>query len=247
MRTRLPRRIDPLPGEWWRGYIHRVSATYEMPEFVLPRWLTDTHGPYRRYERRSGVAVTDATAARLASQLNLTAHEVHSMHLSAYDGSALAFDEAGALPFDPSLTPDVDRKQLEALGPLAKVTQDRYCPACVLEVPGYRAMSWRLLVHLVCVRHHVLLIDGTPTTGASGNTSISDAVVSAQTVVLSHLEPSVESAAFFAHLEAQLKPAQRRGWAVYARQAREMPLAAARTSALPFTESDPAAIPTTRV
>ena len=35
MTSRLPLRVDPLPGEWWRGYVVRVANFYG----VRPRAL----------------------------------------------------------------------------------------------------------------------------------------------------------------------------------------------------------------
>ena len=89
---------------------------------------------------------------------------------------------------------------LGGVGPLVKVTRDRYCPRCLEEAPGYRALSWRLQVHLVCTRHHLLLTS----TASNAADIVSRDVVETQALLLSRLAPSAENSGFFEHLHAQL-------------------------------------------
>lgn len=202
MTTRLPLRIDPLPGEWWRGYLQRIGLVYGVHQNDLLRRVEGPGAADRRSQRWSGIAVTDARAVSLAAVLNLRAEEVHAMQLSAFDGSALKFGDL-TTKLDPGFAHSVEALPLRAVGPLVKVTHDRYCPQCVWEIPGYRAMSWRLHVHLVCTRHRIFLKSGPAGVGAGP--VVVDEHVDRQSEVLSRLAPSTENASFFAHLEAQLR------------------------------------------
>lgn len=201
MTVRLPLRIEPMPGEWWRSYLLRVAVTYGVhPNDVMTR----VHGiarVERRHHRWSGIAMADAAAAKAGAVVNLKAHEIQVMHLSAYDGSVLDFDDCSFALFDPGASRDAPPLQQRLVGLLVNATTDRHCPNCLAENPHYRATSWRLLVHVVCTRHQVLLTSGSH---SGRGVEVSAAVTTAQMAVLSRLSPSAENAAFFAHLEAQL-------------------------------------------
>lgn len=67
--TRLPLRVEPLPGEWWRSYIVRVADIYGVqPLSVLER----VHGIARvdrRHFRWSGIALSEAAARDAGGEL----------------------------------------------------------------------------------------------------------------------------------------------------------------------------------
>ena len=201
MTTRLPLRVEPSPGEWWRGYLLRVAAYYGVHPFNLLGRLHGIDAVERRHLRWSGIAMPDDVARAVAAIVNLSPVEIQGMHLSVFAGSALNFAVRGFEDFDPALAFNVDRLPLGGAGPLVKATRDRFCPMCVHATPGYRAASWRLQVHLVCTRHRLLLKGGEDT---AVNAVIDDAVVDSQCEVLQRLTPSEENAAFFEHLHAQL-------------------------------------------
>ncbi len=200
MTTRLPLRIEPMPGEWWRGYLLRVAAMYGVDPLSLLQRLHGLESANRRHMRWVGIAMSEPVAKRVGAVINLEPEGIQAMHLSAYNGSALDF--AGRPPegFDPALAFTVDRLPLASTGPLVNVTHDRYCPRCQEESPGYRAKSWRLQVHLVCTRHGALL----SATGPAAGNAAPPWIVDRQAAVLSRLVPSRDNRAFFEHLYAQL-------------------------------------------
>ena len=211
MTTRLPLRVEPLPGEWWTGYVGRVSATYGVHPFSLLRRIYGIDTVDRRHLRWAGIAMPDAVAKDVASTVNLEPSEIQAMHLSAYDGSALRFTGAARHVLGPLNASIVNRLPLADAGALVKATSDRFCPNCAATNPLYRAMSWRLQVHLVCIKHRVLLNTGTSadTAGAGAihapiDASIDASIVDSQGEVLDRLAPGEENAAFFDDLDAQL-------------------------------------------
>ena len=201
MTTRLPLRIEPLPGEWWRSYLRRVADAYGVHPFDLMGRLHGIGAVERRHIRWSGIAMSDTAAGKVGAIVNLSPSEVQAMHLSAYDGSVLDFGQLTPVAFDPSVAFTADRLPLGGVGPLVKVTRDRYCLKCLERDPGYRAKSWRLQVHLVGTRHRVLL---TSNAEPADDVTVSEDAVDSQSEVLFRLTPSVQNAAFFDHLHAQL-------------------------------------------
>ncbi|WP_344061628.1 TniQ family protein [Nostocoides vanveenii] len=200
MTTRLPLRVEPMPDEWWRSYLLRVAANCGVHPFDLMARVHGIGRARRRHLRWSGIAMTESAATEAGSVVNLKAGEIQAMHLSRYDGSALDFTHLTPEAFDPALTVAADRLPLGGVGPLVKATLDRYCVQCVVEAPGYRAMSWRLQVHLACTRHHLRLASDASNAGDA----VSRDVVETQAAVLSRLAPSAENQGFFQHLHAQL-------------------------------------------
>lgn len=221
MTTRLPLRVEPLPGEWWRGYVNRVAVHYRVHPFDLMRTLDRRNRFERRHMRWLGIAVTEGTALRLGTFFNLAPPEIHAMHLRAYNGSVLNFGDLDPATFDLSRMVATDRLPMGAIGPLVQAARDRYCPECLAENPDHLAMSWRLHAHLVCTRHRTLLTGGAHR--PMRPVAIADEVVAGQNEVLSRLSPSVENAAFFNHFEAQLKCSIPGGWLVLARRVQETP------------------------
>ena len=103
MTTRLPLRVEPLPGEWWRSYIVRVADIYGVqPLSVLER----VHGIARvdrRHFRWSGIALSEAAARDAGRVVNLEPVEIQAMQLSAFHGSALNFACRSFDHFNPCL------------------------------------------------------------------------------------------------------------------------------------------------
>ena len=204
MTTRLPLRVEPLPGEWWRSYIVRVADIYGVqPLSVLER----VHGIARvdrRHFRWSGIALSEAAARDAGRVVNLEPVEIQSMQLSAFHGSALNFACRSFDHFNPANASALSRLPLTAVGPLVKATSDRLCPGCVEGAPGYRASSWRLQVHVVCTQHRTPL---TVHADSAEDSAIDDAVCDSQDEVLRRLGPTEENAAFFNELHDQLNSA----------------------------------------
>ena len=202
--TRLPLRVEPLPGEWWRSYIVRVADIYGVqPLSVLER----VHGIARvdrRHFRWSGIALSEAAARDAGRVVNLEPVEIQSMQLSAFHGSALNFACRSFDHFNPANASALSRLPLTAVGPLVKATSDRLCPGCVEGAPGYRASSWRLQVHVVCTQHRTPLVVHAD---SAEDSAIDDAVCDSQDEVLRRLGPTEENAAFFNELHDQLNSA----------------------------------------
>jgi len=194
MTTRLPLRVEPMPGEWWRSYLLRVAATYGVHPFNVLGRIHGIESVDRRHLRWSGIAMSDVTAKLVGPIVNLDPGEIQAMHLSVYDGSVLTFTGRSHEDLDPAKASTVDRLLLGDAGPLVKVTSDRFCRRCVNRAPDYRATSWRLLLHLVCTRHHLLLTDPA---GVGKHIAIDDTVVDSQREVLGRLSPSDANADFW--------------------------------------------------
>ena len=181
MTTRLPLRVEPLPGEWWRSYIVRVADIYGVqPLSVLER----VHGIARvdrRHFRWSGIALSEAAARDAGRVVNLEPVEIQAMQLSAFHGSALNFACRSFDHFNPANASALSRLPLTAVGPLVKTTSDRLCPGCVEGAPGYRASSWRLQVHVVCTQHRTPLVVHAD---SAEDSAIDDAVCDSQDEVL---------------------------------------------------------------
>lgn len=202
MTTRLPLRIEPLPGEWWRSYLLRVAEVYGVHPFGLLERVYGIDGAQRRHLRWAGIAMHDPVARRVGAMMNLATDEIQAMHLTAFNGSALHFPPSVLAAMDPAHADESDRLHLHGFGPLIKLTSDRFCPECVLQAPGYRAASWRLELHLICVGHRRLLaVDAIPVD------DIDDGVIESQRQIVKRLTPTQENAAFFAHVHAQFLPA----------------------------------------
>ncbi len=209
MTTRLPLRIEPLPGEWWRGYVCRVAVRYG----VLPRALLSRVEGATVLTRNgmtwSGTVATEEATQRLGHAFRLEPEEVARMHLSAFTGSALRFDDQDRDLFDPTSPHRAAKHPTQRIGLIVSGVQDRWCPACVARAPGFRAMTWRLQAQLICVQHSELLVmeghEGVPIV-------LTPEVVEAQFEILSRLTPSIDNAAFFVDVEGQLRRANSRGW-----------------------------------
>lgn len=201
MTAPLPLRIDPMAGEWWRGYMRRVATTYGVTprDLMRPTGAISNHA--RRDDRWSGIAATHETVDRLAAYLRLEPAEVSAMHLSAYDGSVLRFTKSDHRALDALLPSERRRLPDSRIGDLVAAQLDRWCPHCERQNPGSRAMSWRLQAHLVCRHHRVILRSGDL---PGPEWPVPDEALEAQLEVLSRLGPSPEHADFFAHLHAQL-------------------------------------------
>lgn len=201
MTTRLPLRVEPMPGEWWRSYLLRVAALYGVHPFNVVERLHGLESVDRRHLRWGGIAMSDSLATEVGMIINLSRHEVQSMHLSVFDGSALRFSGQEIEAFDPARASEVSRLPSQANRLFVRATRDRYCAKCVDGAPDYRAVSWRLKVHLVCVLHRELLIGAGE---SASDIAVDGQLVASQNEVLKRLTPSDESAAFFEHLHAQI-------------------------------------------
>lgn len=220
MTTRLPLRVEPISGEWWRSYLLRVAALYGVHPFNVVERVHGLESVDRRHLRWTGIAMSDSLATEVGMIINLSRREVQSMHLNVFDGSALRFSGQEIEAFDPARAFEAGRLPSEANRLFVRATRDRYCAQCVDGTPGYRAVSWRLKVHLVCVLHRELLIGA----GESAREIVVDGpVVASQNEVLKRLRASDESAAFFEHLHAQLSMANGRWRQQLERSARAAP------------------------
>lgn len=209
MTTRLPLRIEPLPGEWWRGYVCRVAVRYG----VLPRALLSRVEGATVLTRNgmtwSGTVATEEATQRLGHAFRLEPEEVARMHLSAFTGSALRFDDQDRDLFDPTSPHRAAKHPTQRIGLIVSGVQDRWCPGCIARAPGFRAMTWRLQAQLICVQHSEFLVmeglKGVPV-------ALTPEVVEGQFEILSRLTPSIDNAAFFVDVEGQLRRANSRGW-----------------------------------
>ncbi|WP_370890199.1 TniQ family protein [Janibacter sp. GXQ6167] len=202
MTTRLPLRIEPIPGEWWRSYLLRVADVYGIHPFSLLKRLHGTPSVNRRHLRWCGIAISDAALRRAGTVVNLDPAQIQGMHLSAYDGSALDFCDLMSDVFDPTGGLPPERLPMTAAGPLVNAAWDRYCRRCRAERPGYRALSWRLRTHLVCIQHRLML--DTDNHGRHEAITATADAIAGQAEVLSRLTPTAEHAAFFADLDLHL-------------------------------------------
>lgn len=91
MTTRLPIRIEPLPGEWWRGYVTRVASCYGVQPRALLSSVPGATVLTRQGLTWSGTVATPEAIRELAHAFRLDPREVDRMHLSAFNGSALGF------------------------------------------------------------------------------------------------------------------------------------------------------------
>lgn len=209
MTTRLPLRIEPLPGEWWRGYVTRVANSYG----VLPRALLSRVPGATVLTRHgltwSGTVATQEAIRELAHHFRLEPKEVEAMHLTVFNGSALRLAEEDCDLFDPTSPHRASKHPTQKIGLIVSGQEDRWCPQCVAAAPGYRAMSWRLQTQLICVAHGELLVmSGQP----AAQQLLTPEIADLQAHVLSRLRPSPDHSAFFVDLEGQLRRANGRGW-----------------------------------
>jgi hypothetical protein len=93
--TRLPIRIEPLPGEWWRGYVMRVASCYGVQPRALLSSVPGATVLTRQGLTWSGTVATPEAIRELAHAFRLDPHEVDRMHLSAFNGSALRIRGSG--------------------------------------------------------------------------------------------------------------------------------------------------------
>lgn len=209
MTKHLPLRIDPLPGEWWRGYVARVAKVYRvLPTALLSRAPGATVLP--RYRMTwSGTVATREAVLQLADLFRLDPEEVDRMHLSAFNGSAVRMADCDRYLFDPTSPHRASKHPTQRVGLIVSGGQDRWCPECVIAEPGYRAMTWRLQTQLVCITHGELL---RLSDGPVAPFTLTSEIAEARAHVLSRLRPSVENAAFFVDLQGHLKRANGRGW-----------------------------------
>ncbi|GAA3620307.1 hypothetical protein GCM10022199_25970 [Marihabitans asiaticum] len=223
MTTHLPLRIDPLPGEWWRGYVARVATVYRvLPTALLSRAPGATVIPRYRLTW-SGTVATREAVLQLADLFRLDPDEVDRMHLSAFNGSAIRMADSDRDLFDPTSPHRASKHPTQKIGLIVSGGQDRWCPQCVAELPGYRAMTWRLQTHLICLTHGELLrsVDQSPVPF-----TLTAEIAEAQANVLSRLRPTADNAAFFMDVEGHLRRANRRGWEPLHRRATQDPEAA---------------------
>ncbi|WP_083433908.1 TniQ family protein [Nostocoides australiense] len=185
-----------------RGYLLRVADTYGIHPFSLFERLHGISRVERRHLRWSGIAISNTAALAAGRVANLEPEEIQAMHLTAYDGSALDFGDLTPSVFDPTKDLPADRLPMTGAGPLVNAAWDRYCRRCREARPGFRAMSWRLRVHLVCI-HHGLLLD-TENQSRGEQITATDDDIASQAEVLSRLTPSEQHAGFFADLDLHL-------------------------------------------
>ncbi len=209
MTTRLPIRIEPLPGEWWRGYVTRVASCYGVQPRALLSSVPGATVLTRQGLTWSGTVATPEAIRELAHAFRLDPREVDRMHLSAFNGSALRFSDRDRALFDPTSPHRANKHPTQKIGLIVSGVQDRWCRKCVAEAPGFRRLSWRLQTQLICVEHaEVLAMNEQPTAPLL----LTPEIVEMQSHILSRLKPSLDNAAFFVDLEGQLRRANSRGW-----------------------------------
>ena len=164
MTTRLPIRIEPLPGEWWRGYVIRVASCYGVQPRALLSSVPGATVLTRQGLTWSGTVATPEAIRELAYAFRLDPHEVDRMHLSAFNGSALGFADRDRALFDPTSPHRANKHPTQKIGLIVSGVHDRWCRKCVAEAPGFRGLSWRLQTQLICVEHgEVLAMNEQPT------------------------------------------------------------------------------------
>lgn len=196
---RLPVRTDPLPGEFWTGYVQRVAAEFgaTWADVMSPVLLGQDVGKARWH---SGVCVSTASAERLGSYFRLEAGEVAAMHLEAvFGGSALVVDERARAQFDPwpTVSPRVDHLPLTTCGPVRNRDRRVSCPLCCSGTPGLLRLEWQVVWFPACEEHGVLLSqDGGEPVAAEPE------VLQAQRTVRARLTANRRNRWFFEHLTA---------------------------------------------
>ncbi|MBP8880873.1 MAG: TniQ family protein [Dermatophilaceae bacterium] len=223
MTSRLPLRVDPLPGEWWRGYVVRVANFYGVRPRALLTLAPGATVLTRHRMTWSGTVATAESVLQLADLFRLQPREVDRMHLSAFDGSAIRIADLDPDLFDPNNPRRPSKHPTQKLGLIVSGAEDRRCPQCIDAAPEYRAMTWRLQTHLICLTHLELL---TSADRSPGRFTLTPEIVEAQSQVLSRLSPSPDTAAFFVDLEGHLRRANSRGWEPLHRRAGHDPDAA---------------------
>lgn len=207
----LPVRVDPVLGESWAGYTQRVAAFYGVAWRALVRHTllgASDASPsplvLSLLERIEGVAITNHTATALAHYFRLTPSQVLDMHLTRFDGSALTIDSRIRREFDPYCM-SAARRYVHELGAVWSTRRAATCPACLRESPHYRALTWRLRWHVVCMHHGVLITDAP----ADHNSfTATPPILAAQAEILRRLTPSDENQAFFQRLQLALQAAE---------------------------------------
>lgn len=140
----LPLTVRPLPGEWTISWLTRTAHRFA----ITPRALLQATGVIRQ-------TVSTAAAQRRA----LAPQRLRLLGLSEDDAA-----ELGA----PHPTADaLRRNQTLYERPTRRVELPglRYCPACLAsDVPAW-SKAWKLTTTLVCIEHHLVLIDACPGCG----------------------------------------------------------------------------------
>lgn len=221
--TRLPLRIDPLPAEWWRGYVVRVANFYGVRPRGLLALAPGATVLTRHRMTWSGTVATAEAVVKLADLFRLEPREVDRMHLSTFNGSAIRIADLDLDLFDPNNPRRSSKHPTQKVGLIVSGAEDRWCPQCIDPSPDYRAMTWRLQTHLICLTHLELLRSADQ---APGNFTLEPEILEAQAHLLSRLDPSRDNAAFFVDLEGHLRRTNRRGWEPLHRRAGHDPDAA---------------------
>ncbi|GAA1296208.1 MULTISPECIES: TniQ family protein [Brachybacterium] len=140
----LPLTVRPLPGEWAISWLTRTAHRFA----ITPRALLQATGVIRQ------------TASTTAAQRRaLAPQRVRLLGLSEDDAA-----ELGA----PHPTADALRRSqtlYERPSRRVELPGLRYCPACLAsDVPAW-SKAWNLTTTLVCIEHHLVLVDACPGCG----------------------------------------------------------------------------------
>lgn len=122
--------------ESWASYLARIAAVFRCPLSILERQLT---------VKAHAVTITPTAAQTAAARLNITAHQVHAMHLQSLD--AIAFDLGACLA-----SGGVTKR------PWMWLRRPRSCPHCTEEGRS-EPLIWRLPWITTCEWHETYLAD----------------------------------------------------------------------------------------
>ncbi|WP_394216081.1 TniQ family protein [Brachybacterium vulturis] len=140
----LPLTVRPLAGEWTISWLTRTAHRFA----ITPRALLQATGVMRQ-------TVSTAAAQRRA----LAPQRLHVLGLPGADATELGAPHptADALRRNQTLYERPTRR--------IELPRLRYCPACLAsDVPAW-PKAWNLTTTMVCIEHHLVLVDACPGCG----------------------------------------------------------------------------------
>lgn len=192
----LPVRLDPMPGEWWTGYLARVAARWSTGRAALVRPISRTWAWNQMWvdmTANRGIHMNRDTIDSTAVRFNLSPEEVEAMQLTHHLGPTLRENHPGIGWFDPTLPMEVGGSDAHKLAWFAALQRRRRCPQCRTEHPAVERLEWRTGWITCCTRHGLLLDE----TAASREPALLGPAPPALLAVTTHLESIRAGAAQF--------------------------------------------------
>ena len=178
----LPVRTDPLPGEFWGGYLQRVATRFGITSESLLRPLgvggsaRDRPRTAAPWPSLAGVCVLPTSARELAAYLRIDPTEVAAMHLETAIGSPwVNVSDRHRHALDVLNRCGSDGLRTQCAGPIWSSTVDVRCPRCWEQRPGLVKAVWRIATMPACRDHGELLEVSGRREAAAASPSLLDA------------------------------------------------------------------------